>query len=282
MQNKHARPVGALVTAVAITASGALGACSTEAEDPARPRRQLDAAAAGVDATTTTDAARPITDSGTPDTDRVPDAGMADTSTPRPGCPVFDGGLMGDAGEFPCSNFVDGGAPRTICQEYCDTLMNNCRGVSTQYASCTECVAMCKTFPTSDGGATAIEMGGNSKNCRRDHAEAAGADPLTHCGHAGPFSAGSLCGTPCEGFCSVEMAVCNAEAGVGNGFPAYADFATCTAACASFSPNDGGATPTCPKAGNTRHCRFYQARQAATVDVGSCANTTTTPTAACN
>lgn len=281
MKIVSARRVGVLIGAGVIAAAGSLGACSGEDEDPGRPPR-VDASTGG-DATTTTtsDAGSTRPDSGgvTPDSGQPLDAGRPDSSTPRPGCPVFDGGLSGDAGPFPCSN-SDGGV-RTICQEYCDTLMNNCRGASTQYASCTECVAMCKTFPTSDGGVDAIELQGNTKNCRRYHAEAAGADPGTHCGHAGPFSAGSLCGTPCEGFCSVEMAVCHADAGTGNGFPAYADFATCTTACAAFTPNDGGATPTCPKAGDTRHCRFYEARQAAAVNVSHCANTTTTPTAAC-
>jgi len=95
-------------------------------------------------------------DSAPPDDD---DANRADSAPAEPdggaapglvSCQPFDGGLVGDAGPFPCSK-SDGGV-RNLCQQYCDSIMNNCRGANTQYASCGECLAMCPLLPTSDAG----------------------------------------------------------------------------------------------------------------------------------
>ncbi|CAN5915778.1 hypothetical protein BH11MYX4_BH11MYX4_50920 [soil metagenome] len=215
-------------------------------------------------------------DSATSDDD---DAHWADSATEVPtpdgatppgptSCQPFDGGLVGDAGPYPCSK-SDGGV-RTLCQQYCDTITNNCRGANAQYASCGECLAMCPLLPTSDAGVAADEQSGNTKNCRRFHAQAAATDPATSCGRAGPYSAGGTCGTACQGFCSVVTKKCLADAGAA---APYATEAFCLASCVGYRANDGGSSPTCPKAGDTKQCRFYEARQASTSPAAHCPNT---------
>lgn len=78
----------------------------------------------------------------------------------------------------------DSAGPSDLCNQYCDLVMANCQDANKLYESADECLSACETIPdTGEDGATS----GNSIQCRIYHAgdSAAGAEPATHCPHAG-------------------------------------------------------------------------------------------------
>src|SRR5438477_13103000 len=98
--------------------------------------------------------------------------------------------------------FMDGsGSAALSCMNYCTTIMGACTGANAQYDTMADCVASCAHYPVG----TAADQMGNTLGCRTYHAMAAQTAASTHCIHAGPSGAG-LCGTPCEGFCSLVTA----------------------------------------------------------------------------
>ena len=104
-----------------------------------------------------------------------------------------------------CGDDSSGGpdAQTVSCDEYCTQVEGNCSGAQSQYTSRDQCLAVCAAFEQGSPGA----MNGNSLECRAYHAGAALGDPDTHCVHAGP-SGGQVCGSLCEGFCSVVQFGC--------------------------------------------------------------------------
>jgi hypothetical protein len=134
------------------------------------------------------------------------------------------------------------------CAAYCNTIMTNCLTTNKQYADNATCLAVCAKFPL---GASDGETAGNTVGCRQYHAGAAGTDAALHCPHAGP-SGGDACGTKCEAYCSVIQGACTTTNA------AYADNATCMAACGALSTT-GAISDT---SGISYFCHLYHATAA--------------------
>lgn len=123
--------------------------------------------------------------------------------------------------------------------------MTNCTGALAQYSAMANCMGVCATFPMG----TAADQAGNTLGCRIYHAGNAATDPTTHCIHAGP-TGGTVCGMPCEGFCSVVDALC----------PTQYPMGTCPTLCAGY---DKTMPYSLTATGNTYACRAYHAQNAA-------------------
>ncbi|HVU02210.1 MAG TPA: hypothetical protein VHE30_10670 [Polyangiaceae bacterium] len=175
--------------------------------------------------------------------------------------PRGGGGQPGDSG----------GAPKTPCEEYCATALRNCAGANSLYASSDACLAVCNTFPAGTAGADS----GNSLACRMKYAKLAGTvgELDINCPAAGPGGDG-VCGTNCEGFCTIALAACPTSTVV--------NVDSCAGLCARL-PDQGGYDASIQK-GNSVQCRLYHA-SAATLDpvvhcphvagVGPCSATST-------
>lgn len=143
-----------------------------------------------------------------------------------------------------------GTGPRVAtCQTYCDTVLASCTGDNAQYASESDCLAVCQAADW-DPGAAVTSTGpadGPSLGCRTYHAGApAQDDPALHCPHAGP-SAGAVCGSYCEAYCALALGGCTGSDAL------YTNGEDCMAACADF---DDSGTPG-DASGDTVQCRIY-------------------------
>lgn len=171
-------------------------------------------------------------------------------------------GNMGSAGAAGSA----GGASQVLCEQYCTLIETNC-GDLPQFPDRASCLGACATWPL---GAEE-DRAGNTLACRTYHATAAAADATTHCPHAGPAGVGT-CGTPCEGYCTLVMAICPGE---------YESTSVCSAACAQMSGADMETFRT-EGAGDNLECRIYHATFAAAGNTAvHCPHTSATPTSPC-
>lgn len=161
-----------------------------------------------------------------------------------------------------CGNDSGGGDDTAVvtCDEYCDQIETHCAGALTQYTNRDGCLDICAAFDQGEPG----DQGGNSLECRAYHAGAALGDPDTHCTHAGPGGAG-LCGSNCEGFCTVVMAACT------GGNEAYGSINECLTACMDFA--DTEPFDVSDVSGDTLACRLYHASVAMADPETHCAHT---------
>jgi hypothetical protein len=146
------------------------------------------------------------------------------------------------------------------CQSYCQGIIAACTGANNQYDTMPNCLASCAAYPM---GAL-NDQSGNTLGCRISHTMLAQSDPATHCIHAGPSGA-SVCGTPCQGFCTIDQHVCTGS------LAQYQDDATCQSACAGFAtqpPYSASVT-----SGNSLSCRIYHAIAASTGPQVHCGHT---------
>lgn len=181
--------------------------------------------------------------------------GCGDEATGNDGGVTADTGVAADSGVT-----ADSGVAAVSCDDYCTKVMANCTGNLAQYSSLDACKKSCAAFPVG----TAADTSGNTQGCRQYHAGAAMAAPTVHCVHAGP-SGGGACGTPCEGFCSIQDAACTGALAAG-----YGTGAACNTACtAAFATNIGTYSATVT-GGNSLACRLYHL----TVAASSAANAT--------
>ena len=145
--------------------------------------------------------------------------------------------------------FMDAPAALATCSDYCTTITSACTGAAnSQYGSMVTCISSCSHFPVGTAG----EQSGDSLQCRDYHAHAALVDPVTHCVHAGP-SGGSVCGTPCQGFCDMAVAECPTQ---------YPNAGGCATTCAGMTA--GSAFNSSIQSGNNVSCRVYHATAAST------------------
>jgi hypothetical protein len=119
---------------------------------------------------------------------------------------------------------------------------------------------MCLHFDLGTPGDTT----NNSKACRVYHSNAAATDPNFHCRHAGPTGGGTCGDQPCEGFCALDFALCDAR-GL---FPYDGGEPGCRAACKAYPylTSDAGDL-TITSGSNTLNCRIYHLESA--YDVGN-------------
>lgn len=147
---------------------------------------------------------------------------------------------------------ADTEAAGDACETYCTNALANCTGDNAVYTSMDECMGTCAGLPEG----TPTDTAGNTVWCRAYHAgDPAVMDAGMHCPHASA-SGGTVCGTPCEAYCSLMGANCGGEVAV---FPSEAD---CMAACAAF-PDDA---PFNAIDGNSAQCRIYHASFPAAAD----------------
>jgi hypothetical protein len=160
----------------------------------------------------------------------------------------------GDGGTDAGSDDDDGGGGGLTCATYCTTIMANCTGDLTQYASTAACMQSCEGFPIG----TSADTAGNTLGCRIYHAQASAAamlGPDPHCYHAGPGGAG-VCGSNCEGFCAIAQDSCT------GGNQQYASAGDCMTECGNFpdtEPYDAS-----DQAGDSLACRLYHLTVAST------------------
>jgi hypothetical protein len=165
-------------------------------------------------------------------------------------CTLLAGCTTGDSGPT-------GGGMTLDCATYCSTITANCTAANNQYDNMADCLGSCSHYPMG----TLADMAGNTLGCRLYHANAAAGDPATHCIHAGPWGGDGVCGTACEGFCSLAEGECPTQ------YPA----GSCAAECAGYTMTpDYSPTTT---SGDTLACRMYHATAASTDPATHCVHT---------
>jgi hypothetical protein len=150
-----------------------------------------------------------------------------------------------------------GSAGTPDCATYCTKIQANCTAANAQYSSSADCMASCSHFTVG----MAADTSGNTLGCRVYHAGNAMTDPTTHCVHAGP-GGGGVCGTPCEGFCSLVTAECPTQ---------YPSASTCATECAAYAQDP--AYSASQTSGDTLACRLYHATAASTDPTTHCPHT---------
>jgi hypothetical protein len=133
-----------------------------------------------------------------------------------------DGGPNADGG---ATDAGDSGEPsESLCESYCDTVMDACTGNFAVYPSLEVCLAVCEKLPLGEEG----DSEGNSVQCRYRAARSL-TEPPADCPAAGPGGAGR-CGDNCEAYCGLMDAVCEAER-----LPSVDE---CVAKCAALRDRD--------------------------------------------
>ncbi|MFO0726199.1 MAG: hypothetical protein U1E65_20615 [Myxococcota bacterium] len=176
-----------------------------------------------------------------------------------------------DAGTgLDASSGSDSGTAALTCAEYCTKITANCTGANGQYSDNAACLTACAGFPVG----AAADTSGNTLGCRTYHAGAAMTAPDVHCVHAGP-SGGGACGSPCEGFCSVEAVACTGA----NAQTFYGTGAACVTACTTaFANKMTPAYASSVVSGDSLSCRLYHATVASKDSASAgvhCAHTST-------
>jgi hypothetical protein len=160
-----------------------------------------------------------------------------------------DHGAGGDSGV--------GGGGSDLCASYCGAVMASCTGAFAVYTTVDSCLAVCSHLPEGLEG----DENDNSVHCRLRHAESAPAEPLYYCPIAGPGGNG-VCGSNCDGLCSVAQGVCTGDLGL------WASIADCHDDCEDVS--DLGTYSTDPDAamyqGDHVQCWLYHLSSAAVTD----------------
>lgn len=150
--------------------------------------------------------------------------------------------------------------PVLSCANYCATVMAHCAGTNAQWETLGDCLASCATWPLG----TEADNAGNTLGCRLYHAGVPATNNATiHCPHGGP-SGDAVCGTNCNGFCTLVQGVCTGADQV------YASFDACRTACMGF-PSSGHYTATVTT-GDSYACRLFHAAKASTQPAAECAN----------
>ena len=160
-------------------------------------------------------------------------------------------GTTGDTN--PMIDAPPGGNPD--CASYCTAIMTNCTAGNSQYSSAADCMNSCSKFMLG----TLNQMTTNTVGCRLYHAQAAATGATLHCPHAGP-GGDATCGTICEGYCTIAVAVCPTQAG---------NMQTCMTDCAGYG-NAAGKYNSAIQSGDTKECRLYHATAASTAPGAHC------------
>jgi hypothetical protein len=174
------------------------------------------------------------------------DAGSAGVSTD----PGMSGAGGGDVPE-----------PPSLCESYCDAVLDNCTGKYEQYRTRGQCLEVCKRLPPGTPNDGAV----NSVECRIRQARYAESEAFLYCKSAGPLGAGK-CGNNCESYCSLMDATCTLSSTAGNSELSYfTDTQACLANCAAMPDDPAGPTQYSSSAtiepsslvGNNVYCRTY-------------------------
>jgi hypothetical protein len=154
--------------------------------------------------------------------------------------------------------------PGSLCEAYCDEIMEACVGQLLQYRDLAQCLAICETLPEGTLG----KVNENTLACRMKFAGDArygsGKELEAYCRQAGP-AGGGRCGSDCEGFCSIMMGVCTVESSRFYHFQSEED---CLTACRELPSLDSGYSATDPSIADGNHvqCRLFHVMSAAMLD----------------
>jgi len=189
------------------------------------------------------------------------------------------GGSQGEAGAGPDTGGGDsssstggtegtstttGGPEPTLCESYCDDIMEACTGPQLQYRDHAQCMAICGMLPEGKLG----QVNENSVACRAkyvgDARYGSGTELEAYCRRGGPGGAG-FCGSNCEGYCSLMMEVCS---GSDVGIYQFDSNEACTAACEALPSSDEGYSVSNPLIADGNHveCRLFHVASAAMLD----------------
>lgn len=206
----------------------------------------------------------------------VPAAGGSMANVPTAGTPpdVARGGAAGEGalGSVGASGGTtnaeagagaDGGAGAppaepTLCEQYCDAVMENCSGNLAVYTSREMCLAVCAVLPPGEPGDGEKHAG--SVHCRLEAAQAAAiSEPEYSCPIAAPGGSGE-CGSNCENLCLLRQTVCSAYLSGSS--------EDCLSECAKLEDLGGytvssEAVPLHTRGGHVQ-CRLYHVSAAAT------------------
>jgi hypothetical protein len=143
-----------------------------------------------------------------------------------------------------------------LCERYCDTIAAACTGDNEQYASPMACRAVCALLDPGERG----NFSGNSIECRLARAQLAQAtgEPASYCSSAGP-GGGGVCGTDCEGFCTIMAQTCTLMGSFEQCLPLCGDVPNLT------DQDEALTYATSIQDGNSVQCRLYHVT-AATLD----------------
>jgi hypothetical protein len=164
------------------------------------------------------------------------------------------GGSGGTAGSDSGDAQADGDAGEdagSLCDQYCNAVLNNCTGEFAVYTDMDVCQATCHALPEGEPG----DEKGNSINCRLSAAKLAPSlETDFYCAAAGPGGNGK-CGADCEAVCTIIKAVC-----IGTN-PHYATDADCLTACGKLPTLHGYSVfgPPNKYNGPTVQCRILHA-----------------------
>lgn len=194
------------------------------------------------------------------------DGGRAGEGSPPPGGTPSSGGGDSSGGSMSEAGATgEGGSMSppedTLCQQYCSTIGEYCRGEQLQYRDDEQCLRICSMLPPGTVG----EEDSNTTACRLKYASkaryAGGVELAAYCRQAGP-GGDDRCGSNCEGYCSVMMATCTAELGAAH----YKRTEECLAACEELPqvPFVYGSESSAD--GNSVQCRLFHVVSAAMMD----------------
>jgi len=112
------------------------------------------------------------------------------------------------------------GPSASTCKNYCDNNLAVCTSANglLQWNSWDECTLACASwggqgFYNVPQTLYTMPWGNNSLPCRKYHswlAAQSASNAQTHCVHTGPLGGGGVCGTECEGVCSLIIQGCGA------------------------------------------------------------------------
>ena len=180
--------------------------------------------------------------------------GGADAAGSGGSAGVAGSAFAGAGGASPTDEIVE----PSLCERYCDTIMSACTGDYEQYASPMACVAVCNLLePGTPGG-----FGANTVECRLARADLARAtgEPASYCHTAGP-GGGGVCGTDCEGFCTIMADMCTLMGTYDDCLPLCEEVPNLSGG----APNDVVNYSTAVQGGDSVQCRLYHVT-AATLD----------------
>jgi hypothetical protein len=146
----------------------------------------------------------------------------------------------------------EAGRPLTLCEQYCQTVEENCTGEFEVYTDTEICLRVCSTMMEGQDG----DESGNTVHCRLHNAELAGQiEENVHCPIAGPGGNG-VCGTNCESFCMQMVTICEERIPVLE-VDELATVEGCQAVCVEAADLGGYDTSLELQRGDTVQCRLY-------------------------
>jgi hypothetical protein len=161
-----------------------------------------------------------------------------------------------------------GESSSALCDEYCETVMEACRGENAVYTGLETCLGVCAKLPPGDRLEPRSE---NSVACRlREARLALEIEPGNHCRYAGP-GGHERCGDNCEAYCSLLEQSCANE---------FGEMEDCAQICGGMRDR-GRIDVDTDHEGNTVQCRLVHVSSATVLPETHCRHSRAYPTEWC-